>query len=211
MKILFDGDSITDCYKTQNIIPNGLYAKGANLGVGYPMLVSNFLKINTMTEYIIENHGVAGESIDDLLDRINKACEFNPDYYVLMIGINDLWRVVGSNKTVLNEDFENNYRKILDRIKKNNNDVKFIIQTITYTQSENSNDFFIKEVVEKNNIIKKLAKEYNVMLIDSNKIILEKIKETKHSDWLFDDGIHYTSHTNMLIANEIIKLINNKK
>lgn len=207
MKILFDGDSITDCYRTHNILPNDLYANEGELGVGYPMLVSSLLKLNREENYLVNNVGVAGDRICDLLDRIDKVVEFKPDYYVLMIGINDLWRMFETKKMVLNEDFENNYRKVLSTVKNCNNNVKFIIQTITYTQCENSEPIFVKEVEEKNVIIKKLANEFNAELIDTNKIILENIKKTKLTDWLFEDGVHYTAHTNMIVANKVIELI----
>lgn len=204
---MFDGDSITDCYRTHNILPNNLYAEEGCLGTGYPMLVSSILKTTRETNYNVQNVAVAGDRIIDLLARIDQVTNYKPDYYVLMIGINDLWRMFETKKMVLDEDFENNYRKVLETVKNCNNNVKFIIQTITYTQEENSEPIFVTEVEKKNVIIKKLAKEYNAELIDTNKIILENIKKTKLIDWLFDDGVHYTAHTNMIVANKVVELI----
>lgn len=204
MKILFDGDSITDCNRSDALMDKNFY-HADHLGCGIPMLISSMLYSDKRYEEV-KNFAVSGETTFDLLNRMDKLNDFIPDYYILMIGINDCWKNFEGRGTC-DEDFKVNYDKILSNVTNLNKDVKIIIQTITYTIGTDSDKSFIKNVKNKNKIILELCEKYNCTVVPSNKLILNKIKETKLTDWLFADGVHYTFNTNMFLAKKIYKLI----
>ncbi len=201
MRVLFDGDSITDCFRTNNIIPNDFYSYENDMGLGFPHIVKNMMNALGIKDYEFKNTGVSGDTTQDLINRLDNTLKFKPDFYILMIGINDVWRHIDSNIEVSNAKFEENYRMILSRVSKVNPNVKFLVQTISYMGTDKQ---FIKEVEQKNEIINKVADEYNCLIIDSNKLLTKEIKESKLTDWYYEDAVHYNSNAHMLIAQKIL-------
>jgi len=90
-RLLFVGDSITDCGRSRPIGNGG--TEGA-LGSGYVSLVHAALTaaypalaIETM------NTGVSGDTVRDLAARWDTdVSSLHPDWLSVMIGINDVWR-----------------------------------------------------------------------------------------------------------------------
>lgn len=203
-KILFDGDSITDCFRTQDIVEIDFYSKEENLGFGYPIILKSMLKVLTHVEHTYKNNAIAGATTTSLLARIDESAKFKPDFFVLLIGINDCFNKIKTKQGTDDLDFENNYRTILQKMTKANPDIKIIIQTITYNEGKKTDPFLVKEVEGKNEIIKKIAEEFNCMIIDINQLLDKQIKSTKLIDWIYEDGIHYTYNTHMFIADKIL-------
>ncbi len=202
-KILFDGDSITDCYRTQKFVENDFYSKEDNLGFGFVSMLKSMMKVLVNEEHIIKNNGVAGDTTSSLLKRIDESIKFEPDYLILLIGINDCFNKKKTKQTTDSLDFENNYKLILSKMTEKNPNLKIILQTITYYEDD-ENKILVNEVIEKNEIIKKIAQEFNCMIVDSYQLINKKIKETKLIDWLYEDNLHYTCNTHMYIADKIL-------
>lgn len=81
--VIFAGDSITDCGR-----------QGSSLGAGYVMLVDAYLKARRGASRIrVQNAGVSGNTIRDLAARWDDdVLENEPEWVVILIGINDVWR-----------------------------------------------------------------------------------------------------------------------
>jgi lysophospholipase L1-like esterase len=95
MRIVFQGDSITDCGWDRS--------DASSLGNGYVRLVAKAL--GETNEYI--NRGVSGNRVYDLETRWSKDClDLKPDLVTLLIGINDTWRKFDSNVESPIADFE---------------------------------------------------------------------------------------------------------
>ena len=89
MKILFQGDSITDC------------GRGNGLGQGYPLLVSARLGLDAPDKYEFLNFGISGHRVVDVYARIKKdGWNHNPDVFSILIGINDVWHELGGGNGV---------------------------------------------------------------------------------------------------------------
>ena len=90
-RLLFIGDSITDCGRKRPI-GQGSFTRA--LGDGYVSLVDAAL-IAAYPDYAIEvlNLGVSGNTVLDLESRWKTdVLDLKPDWLSIMIGINDVWQ-----------------------------------------------------------------------------------------------------------------------
>ena len=111
-KILFTGDSITDC---------GRRGDGFPLGNGYVRMTADLL-LARYPEHRLEfiNTGIGGNNIRDLVDRwTDDVIRHQPDWLSIMIGINDCngWVIQQPGRNVSPEEYADCYEKILSRIK----------------------------------------------------------------------------------------------
>lgn len=89
-KLLFVGDSITDCNRSR---PFGEGLSDA-LGTGYVALVNALIQVRHPSLPIrVVNMGVSGNTVRDLKARWQSdVLDLTPDWLSIMIGINDVWR-----------------------------------------------------------------------------------------------------------------------
>lgn len=115
MKILFQGDSITDAGRDRSD-PHRL--------AGYTRLVADAL--GETHEYL--NLGISGNRCIDLLERYERDFRaICPDVVALLIGINDVWRRYDSNLYTSPAEFRHNLTELLSRIKRDNPAGKLIL------------------------------------------------------------------------------------
>lgn len=110
-KILFIGDSITDC---------GRRDVNAPYGNGYVSLVRAMVDARyPELDLTWENRGIGGNTTEHLLARWDEdAIAEQPDWLSVMIGINDVWRTFdsGGQGAVSIEDYEANLRTLLQQV-----------------------------------------------------------------------------------------------
>jgi lysophospholipase L1-like esterase len=109
-RLLFIGDSITDCGRREGQTP---------YGSGYVNMVRNCLLARSPElRLTIVNRGVGGDTVRDLAERWEMdVIAKRPDWLSLMIGINDVWRGFGSNsqEAVPLPEYEETLHRLLDR------------------------------------------------------------------------------------------------
>ena len=100
MKVLFQGDSITDAGRD--------YADPHHLGDGYPKYAAEAIRDRFPDEtFEFINLGISGNRTTDLLERWQKDCiAVQPDVLSILIGINDTWRRYDSNLPMTVEEYE---------------------------------------------------------------------------------------------------------
>ena len=108
MKILFQGDSITDCGRNRADIHS--------LGNGYPYYSAELISAkypDISFEFI--NQGIGGDRAESLLARWeNEAIAHDPDIISILIGVNDTWHHASPNDNWMKHSyFEHCYRSIL--------------------------------------------------------------------------------------------------
>lgn len=198
-RILFQGDSITDCGRTA---PNG------GFGIGYPCFVKAQLEYEYPGEYEFINAGISGNRVVDLYARI-KADFINiaPDYASIYIGVNDTWHEIEHRNGVDTEKFEKIYTMLLDEVKAACPDIKLMIMTpfvlegpATCNTEEIPNKFklFKTDVAEKAGVAKKMAKKYGLPCIELQPIFDEACTRAPVAHWT-GDGVHPTSADHEMI------------
>ncbi len=84
MKILFQGDSITDSGRDKG--------SEVHVGTGYPLLVKSELGFCEPGKYEFINKGINGNRIVDIYARIRQdIINLTPDVLSILVGVNDVW------------------------------------------------------------------------------------------------------------------------
>jgi len=109
--VLFQGDSITDCHRDKS--------DPDSLGLGYPYFVAS--QFNYRYPHLgvkFYNRGISGNRAGDLVSRWQEDCiDLHPTVVSVYIGINDTWRNYDQNMITTPQEYEANYRFLLDEIK----------------------------------------------------------------------------------------------
>ena len=113
-KIVFAGDSITDC---------GRRERARFLGNGYVAHLHDFVTSRYPALRLSwVNRGVSGDTVRDLHARWERdVLAEHPDWLSVMIGINDVWRAFGNNafEGVPLPEYERTLGKLLEQARAN--------------------------------------------------------------------------------------------
>jgi len=140
-RILFIGDSITDCGRRDFAAP---------LGNGYVKFFSDFMHIREPEKEIsILNHGIGGNTVEDLQARWKEdVLEQEYTWLSVKIGINDLHRWLCDPATgVSPEQFEESYHCILDQAKTARPDAQLLLIDPFYVAKTPAEEDFMKTVL----------------------------------------------------------------
>lgn len=150
MKILFQGDSITDAGR----------CKENPLGNGYPKYAAALIRErHPDMEFEFKNRGISGHQTKDLVARLDKDfIAIDPDIVSILIGINDVWHNAANRTWVPNEVFEERYRTILTAIKEKTHAKIMIMEPFLIPCADKQ--FFREDLAPKIEIVRKLAREY---------------------------------------------------
>lgn len=193
MKILFYGDSITDCggYK-QDVKTTGGYTKftAQLLGDGH--------------EYF--NHGISGNTTKDLLNRYQKDVkDINPDILTLLIGINDVWRAFDSGRYTEPKQVGENISKLLDDLKSDCPNCKIIVLEPFLLPAPDKKYFrpLLAQIIEE---VRAVAVQKANAFIPLDGLFA---KERMTTDWqeLSQDGVHPVEKGQKLIAKHLAEEI----
>jgi lysophospholipase L1-like esterase len=115
MKILFQGDSITDAGRD--------YRNYHNMGNGYPKYAAkNLSEMFPDTDFEFINFGISGNRTCQLFDRLHvEGIAQQPDVISILIGINDIWHRHSARILTTDEQLILNYRETLKRLKNETN------------------------------------------------------------------------------------------
>lgn len=208
MKILFFGDSITDCSRTGSPNPE------TSLGEGFVKRIADYFEQNESGRHEIINRGISGHRTVDLLARIKKDCiNLKPDLVSILIGVNDVWHGVKYNNGVRLELFTEVYKIILREIKRELPNVKFIMcepffleGTATENIPEIPDQFEqFKAVYDYAKAVEVIAKENGIPFVYLQEEISKGAMQKGNTVYL-GDGVHPVDEGKQLICNEWLKV-----
>ena len=183
MKILFQGDSITDAGRDKR--------NYHELGAGYPKFAAEYIKeAFPETDFEFINFGISGNRTDQLFDRLyTDGIAFEPDIISILIGINDVWHRYGASKiTTTDAQIETNYRAILERLKKETK-AKIVI-LCPFLLDDESKEYWRVEVDRVIAIVRKLADEFADVYIPLDLLFEEALKTQPEPKFYSADGVH---------------------
>ncbi len=192
-RILFQGDSITDCGRNRE----DFYG----LGNGYPLLIKASLGADCPGEYEFINRGISGNRVVDLYARIKiDFINLKPDYASIYIGVNDTWHEIARENGVDTAKFEKIYTMLIDEVQAACPGIKlmiiapFVLEGSATCNTEEIPDRwqrFQVDVAEKAEVSRKLAEKYGLPLLELQPVFDEACKSAPASYWTAD-GVHPT-------------------
>lgn len=198
VKILFQGDSITDAGRDKR--------NYHHMGNGYPRYAAELIALaHPEIEFEFINFGISGNRTCQLFDRLyTDSIAFQPDVFSILIGINDVWhRYGGERVATTDEQIEVNYRAILERIKAETNAKILMLQP--YTEGEHQGH--MREDVERVKVIvDKLAEKYADAYIKLDDLMHADENYGK-PDYFTPDGIHPNENGAKFIAKHYAKAV----
>lgn len=197
-KVLFIGDSITDCGRRNEHAP---------LGHGYVRKITELITAKYPERDIsYVNKGIGGDIVEGLEERWDTdVIAEKPNWLSVKIGINNASRQHGGG--ISSEEYlpvwEECYRRILTRAKTELGTPIFLFEI-----------FYIEEDVEEprpldvdayNASIHKLAAEFDARLIPTNAAFDKAVAARPGALWTTQDGVHPNAEGHTLMALEFLK------
>lgn len=197
-KIVFVGDSITDAGRSE-VPPYGAgYVNQVRslLLARYPQLGLRFA-----------NRGVSGDTTRHLADRWERdVIAEQPDWLVLMIGINDVWRAFKLNphESVPLPEYEATLRDLLDRVRDTTGARLVLMEP--YMIEPDRRVPMRRQMDLYGEVVLRLASEYQAVLVQTQAAFDEALHSTAPQDWS-DDQIHPNHAGHAIIALALLRAI----
>jgi lysophospholipase L1-like esterase len=205
-RLLFQGDSITDMKWGRNQNDRNHY-----LGHSYVYLIAARLGVDMPEAQLdVYNRGMSGHKVRDLKARWQKdAIEMKPDWLSVLIGINDVGRTVTKDKGL--EEWEADYRFILDASRKANANLKLVLLDPFVLASgglANQSEFKAKrDIVDRLcEIVPRLAKDYGAIHVNTQEVFDEAAGKVSPEQWIWD-GVHPLPQGHELIARNWLQAV----
>jgi acyl-CoA thioesterase-1 len=192
-KLLFIGDSITDC---------GWRKDPEALGSGYVRNIRDYLAArDPNTSPSIINRGISGNKIPDLQNRWQRdVVDSKPDIVSIFIGINDVWHSLVPDRIGCDIDaYTAGYRDILTRTRQALPDTKIVLcepSVLWLDQPPGANEKLRPYIRAVND----LGKEFQLTSIVGLHAAFNSARAARPDIPWTTDGVHPASAGHMLIA-----------
>jgi len=198
MRILFQGDSITDC---------GRGAEPDGLGGGYAVMTAGLVQaMHPGMKIEVINRGIGGNRVKDLEPRWQADCiDLRPDVVSIMIGINDtFWARAPQDATPV-EDYEARYRRILTRTR-DELGAKVVMLEPFLVHYSPDNPHVRADLDATIGAARRLAREFASAYVPLDGVFAAVTARAKPQYWS-GDGVHPTAAGHGLIALEWIRAV----
>ncbi len=206
MKILFQGDSITDAGRSRENL--------ADIGPGYPAHAAAMItEVFPNIPFTFINRGIGGNRTEHLVQRLQADfIDLQPDLIILMIGVNDVWHHYSHNIETTDEAFEANLRHVLSEIKQKT--AAKLIMVEPYLLPAADKEHMMPELHAKIRIERRLAREFADAYVPMDGIFAAACVDEEYTKFSLD-GVHPIPDGARLIAKKVlaavIPLIDNRE
>jgi len=182
MRILFQGDSITDAGRDRRNFHD--------LGNGYPKYAAEMIRAkNPDVDVEFINLGISGNRTDQLFDRMYEdIILLQPDVISILIGINDVWHRHSHHIETTDAQLIANYRAILERIKAQTN-AKIMLLSPFLLDNEDKGSWR-PEVDRVSGIVRALADEFADVYLPLNEHFAKALPHQPAPCHYSNDGVH---------------------
>lgn len=182
------GDSITDCGRTQPV-GEGLFGPYGNgwvnvvvglIGAAYPQYRLRLV-----------NMGTSGHNVRDLAARWDRdVFEQKPDWVVIMIGTNDVWRQFDMPLQSETHVYPEEYRETLERLVSTTlPTVKGIVLMTPFYLEPDRKDAMRAMMDQYGQIVREIAAKYGTPFVDTQAAMAGLLKNY-HSGYIAWDRVH---------------------
>ncbi|MFA7159277.1 MAG: SGNH/GDSL hydrolase family protein [Kiritimatiellia bacterium] len=199
-KVLFIGDSITDCGRRNEARP---------LGTGYVKLFSDFMIACEPSKRVeIVNKGIGGDNCVGLMNRWgDDVLRQKPDWLSIKIGINDLhWHLRDPANGISPEKYEDAYRKILKRTREELPRCKIILIQPFYLSRETSIDSFRRSVLDLLprylQIVEQMSRQFKTRLVRTHEMF-QNLLQNHEPDVFCNEPVHPNLTGHVAIASAV--------
>lgn len=204
-KLLFIGDSITDCERARPV-GEGLF--GA-VGKSYVSLVEGFLgAIHPAHAIRIVNMGTSGHQAPDLKARWQTdVFDLKPDWVSIMIGVNDVWRQFDLPRQTELHVSPELYEKTLGELAAATRPkVKGLVMMSPFYIEPNRADAMRARMDQYGAIMKKVAAQHDALFIDTQ-AAFDDVLQHMHPNAIAWDRVHPNIIGHAVIARAFLKAI----
>ncbi|MNO37109.1 GDSL-like Lipase/Acylhydrolase [compost metagenome] len=197
--VLFQGDSITDWGRDRE--------DGSSLGTGYSLMVASRLgHLYPEKNITFFNRGIGGNRIVDLQERWDKDClALKPTVLSILIGINDTWRRFDNNEETTVEQYEAEYRKLLQRAT-DQLDVKLVLMEPFVLPVPEDRKLWRSDLDPKIHVVRELAREFGAALVPLDGLFAQASTKAASAFWT-PDGVHPSPAGHSLMAEAWLKAV----
>ena len=210
MKILFQGDSITDGNRYKSKASE--WDKNHQIGHSYTYIITALLGMQYPRRgFSFINRGISGNTAKLLSERWQTdALDIDPDVLSVLIGVNDcLVGSAGPIKDFSASEYEAHYRLILRKSLENNPELKIVLlEPFAYPEiqkAENSSPVIRRAILSsEQKIVRRLASEFHAVFVPLQEHF-DRAREIREPEYWLWDGTHPTEAGHALIAREFLK------
>lgn len=194
-RILFQGDSITDCGRDRN--------DPQSLGNGYAsMVAATALAQEPDLDVEFLNRGVSGNRVYDLEARWTEDCiALAPDIVSIMIGINDTWRRYDSSLVSAIDKFETSLARICARVAVETEASLVLLEPFVLPVPEDR-IAWREDLDPRIQAVRRVARRYNATLVPLDGIFAAASCRREPAFWAAD-GVHPSAAGHALIAQAV--------
>lgn len=184
------------------------------------LLTIGLLFNSVLSQELVVNKGIAGNTSSDLLNRIEAdVMSENPDLVLVMVGTNDM---LNSSKMLSYSEYTSNLTELVRRLKEGGMDVLLLspptVDSI-YLFERHDSSLFVKSPNQKldsiSGILEAISISENTGFLDINESFSELGLPQHNSDTYIQneknsgrrDGVHLTAHGNSFLARQVFSYL----
>lgn len=196
MRILFQGDSITDAFRKPDEINPAF-----QLGNGYAFLIASRLAADhPERDYEFFNRGVSGNTIHGLAARWQEdALDLRPDLLSLLVGVNNSYRSFEGRPEATDKEVLGCYRSLLDQAKAQNAGLRLILLEPYLLEAGEVTAARQAMLVPLQEGMAAIAQEYGAIFLPLQSLFNAALLRAPAAYWAYD-GVHATQAGFQLIA-----------
>lgn len=204
-KLVFIGDSITDCSRARLAAPGD----DQRLGYGYVAIASALIgAVYPQRKIQVVNVGISGNTVRDLAGRWEQdVTGQKPDWLSVMIGINDVWRQFDPAKmhkeAVYPEEFESTLSQLLARARPNV--LGLVLMTPFFLETDRA-DPMRAQMDAYGAIVSRLAPKFDAVLVDTQ-AAFDAVLKYLHTSTLADDRVHPNQVGHAVLARAFLSAV----
>lgn len=181
----------------------------ANREYGFILLVMGALKADGVKNLKYIPGGIGGDRSNSILARLDKFLARKPSIVILQVGVND---VAWGKRGVELPQYEKNIREIVARCEKAGSRMVLVTPTLHTEDLKFANNVKLAKYAD---VVRKIAREKNILLADWQKKMREIIRAGKipadKGYALTIDKVHLNGYGNMYLSCAILETLGMEK